>query len=90
MEDYREEALIFKALSDENRLSILKMLVGGEKCACKLLEGTALSQSGLSYHMKILSEAELVTSWPVGKWTHYALSRAGREKAESYLKGLEE
>ena len=37
--DFTEKnmALVFKALSDENRIRILKLLHGGEKCACKLL-----------------------------------------------------
>ena len=36
--DERKTAAVFKALCDENRIRILKLLTGGEKCACKLLD----------------------------------------------------
>ena len=44
-----------------------------------------LTQSGLSYHMKILCDSGLVTSRQEGKWTHYRLSREGRERAVKRL-----
>ena len=78
MEDYRQEAKVFRALCDEKRLAILAQLRGGEKCACVLQEPLDLTQSGLSYHMKILCESGLVQSRQEGKWTHYRLSEAGR------------
>ena len=85
MEDYRAEARVFKAFCDENRLQILALLRSGEKCACVLLESLHISQSTLSYHMKILCESGIVTSRPQGKWTHYRLNPAGREEAMRLL-----
>ena len=58
--DYRNDAKLFKALSDENRLQILAQLNNEEKCACVLLEKLAISQPTLSHHMRILAEARLV------------------------------
>jgi len=66
-------ALVFKALSDENRIRILKLLRDGEKCACKLLEELNISQSTLSHHMKILCDAGIVIGRREGKWTHYSI-----------------
>ena len=40
----KKMALVFKALSDENRIRILKLLHGGERCACKLLEELNIRQ----------------------------------------------
>ena len=34
--DQRKTALLFKAVGDENRIQILGLLTGGEKCACRL------------------------------------------------------
>ena len=51
---YQEQAKVFKALCDPKRLAILEQLRSGEKCACVLQETLDLTQSGLSYHMKIL------------------------------------
>ena len=66
---YEEKARVFKAFCDPNRLRILELLRGGEKCACVLLEQSDLGQSGLSYHMKILTETGIVIGRPEGKWT---------------------
>ena len=83
--DYRAAARVFKALCDPKRLAILEELRGGEKCACVLQEPMELTQSGLSYHMKVLCESGLVESRQEGKWTPYQLSRTGREYAVKLL-----
>lgn len=70
---YTECAKVFKALGDENRLHILKLLCGGEKCACKLLEELNISQPTLSHHMKILCDTGLITGRKEGKWMHYSI-----------------
>lgn len=85
MEPYQKSAKVFKALCDPKRLAILEQLRSGEKCACVLQEPMDLTQSGLSYHMKILCDSGLVASRQEGKWTHYRLSDAGREKAVKLL-----
>lgn len=85
---YQEQARVFKALCDTKRLAILEQLRSGEKCACVLLEPMDLTQSGLSYHMKILCDSGLVVSRQEGKWTHYRLSGEGRERAVELLKAL--
>lgn len=87
-EQYREEACVFKAFCDENRLMILHHLQEGEKCACELLEVIGVSQSTLSHHMKILCESGIVISRKEGKWTHYKLSQQGIIRAEEILKSL--
>ena len=85
---YQKNAKVFKALCDEKRLAILEQLRSGEKCACILLEQLDLTQSGLSYHMKILCESGIVSSRQEGKWTNYRLSAAGRDYAVDLLKKL--
>lgn len=82
---HQEDAKRFKALCDPKRLAILEQLRSGEKCACVLQEPLDLTQSGLSYHMKILCESGLVVSRQEGKWTHYRLSEAGRDDAVKRL-----
>ena len=67
MDDYSKDVKIFKALCDEKRLAILNHLKSGEKCACVLQEPLDLTQSGLSYHMKILCDSGIVTSRQEGK-----------------------
>ncbi|MBB5219829.1 ArsR family transcriptional regulator [Treponema rectale] len=70
-----ETALICRALGDENRLQIIKMLTGGELCACKILDAFNITQPTLSHHMKILAECNLINSRKEGKWTYYSINR---------------
>ena len=88
MRTHQENAKVFKALCDPHRLAILELLQSGEKCACVLQEKLEVTQSGLSYHMKILCDSGIVVSRQEGKWTHYRLSAAGRDKAIELLKKL--
>lgn len=85
---HQADAKVFKALCDPKRLAILEQLRSGEKCACVLLEPMDLTQSGLSYHMKILCNSGIVTSRQEGKWTHYRLSEAGRKAAMDRLQAI--
>lgn len=68
-------ALLFKALSDANRVKIVTMISErGELCACKILDDLGISQPTLSHHMKVLCSCGLVTCRKEGKWMHYSLS----------------
>lgn len=78
--DLVKTAKIFKAFSVAIRLEILDLLKNGEECACNLLEELDLTQSGLSYHMKILIESGIVTAREDGKWVYYTISEQGRQK----------
>ena len=86
--DERKIADIFKSLSDENRIRILKLLCSGEKCACKLLEELNISQPTLSHHMKILCDAGIVSGRREGKWTHYSICCEGVRKVRAMMKEL--
>lgn len=86
--DEKRLAEIFKAFCDENRIRILRLLLSGEKCACKLLEEIDISQPTLSHHMKILCDSGVVIGRKEGKWMHYSVSPEGAEAAVIYLKKL--
>lgn len=84
----KKMALVFKALSDENRIRILKLLRSGEKCACKLLEELNISQPTLSHHMKILCDAGIVAGRKEGKWMHYSICCEGARRIRDLMKEL--
>ena len=69
-----EIAGICKALGDENRVKIIKMLSSGELCACRILEALDITQPTLSHHMKILSDCALVAARKEGKWPYYSVN----------------
>lgn len=81
-------ALICKALSDANRLEIIKMLSEGEKCGCKLLEKFEITQPTLSHHMKILTECNLVNERKESKWRHYSLNNKTLLEFKNFIGGL--
>lgn len=86
--DNKRTAAVFKALGDENRITILLLLKSGEKCACKLLEAMKISQPTLSHHMKILCDSGVVTARKDGKWMHYSISPEGVLLLKEYLAQL--
>jgi len=59
--DLARAETLFHALSDANRLAILDMLRGGERCVCDLQDDLEAAQSKLSFHLKVLKDAGLVT-----------------------------
>lgn len=77
---YREDAKIFKALADENRLAILELLKDGERCAQEMIEVMDIAQPTLSHHMKILTDAGIVNYRKHGKWIYYSVSEAGKKE----------
>ena len=81
-------AVICKALSDSNRLQIIKMLSDGEKCGCKLLEAFQITQPTLSHHMKILCECGLVNDKRVGKWHHYSINTDVWEQFSAFVNSV--
>ncbi len=79
---------VFKALCDENRIKILKLLQSGEKCACHLNDGINVTQSTMSHHMKVLCDSGIVVGRKQGKWMHYSISAEGVQAAMECLKEL--
>ena len=84
--EYVDNARVFKAFCDENRLRILELLRSGEKCACVLLDDLHITQSTLSHHMKILCDSGVVQGRKEGKWVYYTIDPEGAEYAVQLLK----
>ena len=88
MSGEQDMARIFKALSDENRIQILKQLRTGEKCGCELLEELRISQPTLSHHMKILCDCQIVKSRREGKWMYYTIDCDGIKVVRTLMQSL--
>ncbi len=65
--------MIFKALSDETRLRIIKLLERGELCVCDITAALDIVQPKVSFHLSALKEAGLIKDRKQGKWIHYSL-----------------
>lgn len=70
----QKQEKIFKALSDKNRLRILKMLQRKPLCVCEITDVLQLAASTVSQHLSILSEAGLILGEKDGKWINYRLN----------------
>ena len=69
-----ELTTIFKALSDETRLRIIKLLEKGELCVCDITTALGMVQPKVSFHLSTLKEAGLIKDRKQGKWIHYSLN----------------
>ncbi len=78
----------FHALSDETRLRLLELLRAGEQCVCDLTDSLDTGQSRLSFHLKVLKDAGLVTDRREGRWVYYALDLAALDALSDFLSGL--
>jgi ArsR family transcriptional regulator len=83
--DLARAAALFHALSDETRLAILDRLRAGEQCVCDLMADLDAAQSRLSFHLKVLKEAGLVTDRREGRWSYYAIVPAVIDEAHDLL-----
>jgi ArsR family transcriptional regulator, arsenate/arsenite/antimonite-responsive transcriptional repressor len=75
----------FQALSEPLRLRTIEYLQQQELCVCDLCKLLDLSQSKLSFHLKVLKTAELVQTRQEGRWIYYRLNLAQFEVLEQYL-----
>ncbi len=66
---------VMKALSDPNRVRIIKILERKPLCVCEIRELVGLAQSTVSKHMKVLEEAGLVDFHKKGSWIIYRLTQ---------------
>ena len=88
MRDHAADARVFKAFCAANRPQSLEQPRSDAKCSCVLLEKLQISQSTLSYHMKILCDSGVVVGRAEGKWTHYGISEQGSQYARELLEIL--
>ena len=80
---------VFKALSDETRLRIIKLLEHGELCVCDIVASLDIIQPKISFHLSALKEAGIVKDRRVGKWIHYRLDDSDMFKRFLLLSILE-
>jgi ArsR family transcriptional regulator len=83
--DYARAAALFHALSDEIRLEVIDLLRDGERCVCELTEALDIAQPRLSWHLRTLKDAGILTDRREGRWIYYALARDTFDEAESVL-----
>jgi len=86
--DPTQTARLFHALSDPTRLGIVMRLTTGERCVCELTDALDAAQSRLSFHLRVLKDAGLITDRRAGRWVHYSLNREAIEEAGRFLASI--
>ena len=81
----RELVKVFKALSDSNRMRILKMLEVKPLCVCEITAVLQLAASTVSKHLSILRDVDLISDRKDGKWVNYYLNP---EQTNEYVRHL--
>lgn len=83
----REFIRVMKALSDPNRVKMVKMLQHKVMCVCEIKEALGLAQSTASKHLRILEEAGLITFAKEGLWVNYRLADGAQSPYVANLLG---
>lgn len=78
---------VMKALSDPNRIKMIKLLQRRVLCVCEIQEAMGLAQSTASKHLKILEEAGLITYSREGLWVNYRLADGNENPYAASLLG---
>ena len=78
-------AALFHALSDPIRIEVLGLLATGEQCVCDLTDALDVAQSRLSWHLKTLSDAGIISGRREGRWNYYSLNTDALGEARAIL-----
>jgi ArsR family transcriptional regulator len=101
MRDLDRQAELFKALSDPNRLRILRILADGQPAECggrpgkrallcvnALAKKLGVTQSAVSQHLRLLKHAGLVCGKKHGSFVHYSIDAEGWKRARTAMDSL--
>lgn len=83
-----ELAALFKAVADPARLRLLSLIAcheGGESCVCELLDAFDMTAPSVSYHLRILREAGLISAERRGTWVYYRVEPSVMGRMSSVL-----
>ncbi|MEI8172561.1 MAG: metalloregulator ArsR/SmtB family transcription factor [Deltaproteobacteria bacterium] len=84
----KEFIKVMKALSDPNRVKLLKILQQKELCVCEIQAALGIAQPTVSKHLKVLESAGLVGRRKEGLWVNYTLTDGGSPYAATLLGNL--
>jgi ArsR family transcriptional regulator len=83
-----ELASLFKAVADPMRLRLLSLIAchqGGESCVCDLTAAFDVTAPTISYHLRILREAGLISAERRGTWVYYRIEPAVMARMSAVL-----
>ena len=87
---HHREALLprFQAVAEGTRFRVVQLLADGERCVCELQAEMDAAQSRLSFHLRKLKDAGVVSDRRDGRWVYYALVPEALEEMREFLGGV--
>ena len=79
---------LLKALSDENRIKIVNLLMAHDFCVRALSKRIGISEAAVSQHLKILREADIIYGEKIGYFTHYHVKKEALSQVSDYFSDL--
>ena len=76
---------LLRALADPIRLQVVQLLAEGERCVCELTEALDLAQPRLSFHLRVMKEAGLISARQQGRWVYYRLEPGALAAVRDWL-----
>jgi ArsR family transcriptional regulator len=80
-----EPAALLAVAADPNRWAVLQVLTEGTTCVCRLQERIPIAPNLLSYHLKVLREAGLISAARRGRWIDYSLAGSALARLHAAL-----
>ena len=87
---FDQAQLLLRVLAEPIRLQVVQALSSGERCVCDLMTELKLAQPKLSFHLKVMKEAGLITARQQGRWVYYRLRPEILESLRDWLSELTE
>ena len=69
-------------------MDVVVLLLDGERCVCDLMSDLGLAQSRLSWHLKTLSDAGIISGRREGRWNYYSLNPESLAEARTILDAI--
>jgi ArsR family transcriptional regulator, arsenate/arsenite/antimonite-responsive transcriptional repressor len=76
---------LFQAIAEPTRLDIVRRLTAGERCVCDLQGDLDAAQSRLSFHLRKLRDAGVISDRKDGRWVYYSLVPEALEQMRAFL-----
>lgn len=68
-----KESRLFRALGDDSRIRIMKLLMVRRMCVCEIMAALEMTQPTASHHLVLLEKEGLLKRRKEGKWAYYSL-----------------
>ena len=85
---FEQAQVLLRVLAEPIRLRVVQALARGERCVCDLTAELELAQPKLSFHLKVMKEAGLITGRQQGRWVYYRLQPEVLLALRDWLDGL--